>query len=182
MRMLEGPRCSVTLAAPGHYSSPCHCNVLPLQVYMQVDPSAMLVIDFDKGNIDRTSPPSPPPSPVTLSHHRRVSLSSLGFPCLPLSSPLLSSSLPLTSLFVCSRVRDLWRPSACTHVHNLPLCAVKVAVLADGPDVGTSAYDLTIVGGAKKRSAVHIPPRSMCNGTLSILRLLELVRYHLPTA
>ena len=53
-----------------------------------------------------------------------------------------------------------------------------MAVLSNGPDVGTSAYDLTIVasGGAKKSSSVYIPPRSMCNGTLSVLRLLEVVR------
>ena len=48
-------------------------------------------------------------------------------------------------------------------------------MLADAPEARTSAYDLTIVGGARKQSAVFSPPRSMCNGSLAIARSLELV-------
>jgi hypothetical protein len=48
-------------------------------------------------------------------------------------------------------------------------------VLADAPEARTSAYDLTIVGGARKQSAVFSPPRSMCNGSLAIARSHELV-------
>jgi hypothetical protein len=57
------------------------------------------------------------------------------------------------------------------------LSAVKVVVLASSPDVGSSAYDLTIIGGAKKQSVAFSPPRSICNGMLPVLQAVELVSY-----